>query len=121
MVLGVVEGNGGVRKGQVEQREQASCLVQVGVVGERGVLGKPVPGNPGGWCPELRGDGLVGRPAGTGLLPQALYFVDGLDIGVTGESGRRRRPELSGVCSTKGVTSGHWVNTAGAKVGAGGR
>ena len=106
VILGVVEGDGGVRQRKVEKHEQSRCAYQVGVVGESRLFRDLVPGGPDGARPELRDDRLIGCTAGAGVLTQALHFVESLGVGRTGECRRCRGPELIGLVEHEGRHQG---------------
>src|SRR4029077_8102736 len=94
LVLGVVEGDGGVGERQVEERKQLRCAGKVRVVGDRRVLGDLVPRHPDRTWPELGDDGLISGAGGAGLLTEVLDLVDGLGVGGRRDRRWRRGPEL---------------------------
>ncbi len=72
------------------------------MVGQRGVLGDPIPGVPDRPRPELRDHRLVSRPRGAGVLPQALHLAQRVGVGAAGQHGGRPGAELRRVVQHKG-------------------
>jgi len=87
VVLGIIEGDGAVGKGQVKHCKQARGGLQVRMVRQRCLLGDLIPGVPDRPRPELRDHSLVSRPRRAGLLTQALHLVDGLRVSLIGQRG----------------------------------
>src|SRR5581483_1055936 len=95
-ILGVVEGDDGIREAEIQQRKQPGALRSGQTIRQSRLLGDFVPIVLNGSVPEAPGQSLIVCGSGAACDPEGFHFIEGGDIRAAGLIRGRAGTKLAG-------------------------